>query len=246
MVKIRLEQFSKNLPPFTLTGRVEKGELVPYFTRKEIQGKNALARRAKVIAYMNVVDLFFLQIQGSGILRFRNGRKIKVGYAGGNGHPYQSIGALMVRRNHLELDDVSLQTIRAFLAAHPKKVREILYSNPSYVFFRIEKKGPLGNIRVPLTPGRSIAADWTLIPKGGLAHVTTTSTVPFNSKKTKPLSRFMVVQDTGGAIKGHGRVDLFWGNGKKAEWKAGHQKNPGRVFYLVAKKKFLGTVAEAR
>lgn len=246
MVKIRLEPFGKKLPSVTLTGRVKKGELVPYFTRREIQGKNALARRARVIAYMDQIDLFFLQIQGSGTLRFRNGRKLKVGYASGNGHTYESIGALMVKWNFLDLDNVSLQTIRAFLAANPKRVREILYSNPSYVFFQVQQDGPLGNIRVPLTAGRSIAADWELIPKGGLAHISTASTVPFDAKETVPLRRFMVVQDTGGAIKGQGRVDLFWGNGKKAEWRAGHQKSAGRVFYLVAKKKFLGDAAEVQ
>ena len=246
IVKVRLEGFGKSLPPITLTGRLKKGELVPYFTRREIQGKNALAKRARVIAYMDEVDLFFLQIQGSGVLRFRNGKKVKVGYASGNGHPYESIGALMVRKNYLKLDSVSLQSIRAFLSANPNLVREILYYNPSYVFFQVEEKGPLGNIRVPLTPGRSMAADWGLIPKGGLAHVTTTSTVPFDTKRTVPLRRFMVVQDTGGAINGHGRVDLFWGNGKKAEWKAGHQKFPGRVFYLVAKKEFLAVDLEVQ
>lgn len=246
MVKIRLEPFRKDLPSITLTGRVKKGELVPYFTRREIQGKNVLARQAKVIAYMDQVDLFFLQVQGSGMLRFRNGRKIKVGYASGNGHTYESIGALMVRRNYLELDQVSLQSIRAFLSANPKRVREILYSNPSYVFFQVQNDGPLGSIRVPLTAGRSIAADWELIPKGGLAHVTTASTVPFDTKETVPLRRFMVVQDTGGAIKGQGRVDLFWGNGKKAEWRAGHQRSAGRVFYLVAKKEFLGDATEVQ
>ena len=243
MVKIRLERFGRNLPPITLTGRLKNGELVPYFTRREIQGENALAKRAKVIAYMDPVDLFFLQIQGSGVLRFRKGRKIKVGYASSNGHRYESIGALMVRKKYLELDQVSLQSIRAFLAANPKRVREILYSNPSYVFFSVQANGPLGNIRVPLTPGRSMAADWALIPKGGLAHITTTSVVPFDTGKTKRLRRFMVVQDTGGAIKGHGRVDIFWGNGKEAEWRAGHQKTPGRVFFLVAKKKYLGGAA---
>ena len=244
MVKIRLEPFGKTLPPITLTGRLEKGELVPYFSRREIQEENALANKAKVIAYMDEVDLFFLQIQGSGMLRFRNGKKIKVGYASGNGHPYESIGALMVRKNYLELDTVSLQSIRAYLAANPERVRDILYYNPSYVFFQVQKNGPLGNIRVPLTAGRSMAADWELIPKGGLAHVSTTSTVPFHSKKTIPLRRFMVVQDTGGAIRGQGRVDLFWGNGKEAEWRAGHQKFPGRVFYLVAKKEYLGNAAK--
>jgi membrane-bound lytic murein transglycosylase A len=239
IVQVRLRRFGANLPPLTLTGRVRDNELIPYYSRQEIQGGGALGKNESPIAYVNEVDLFFLQIQGSGTLRFRDGRRIKIGYAASNGHPYRSIGALLVRRGEMELEEVTLQSIRAYLAANPIRARQVLFANPSYVFFQIREDGPLGNIRVPLTPGRSLALDRHIFPKGGLAYVTTMVSAPFSSGEFRPLSRFMLVQDTGGAIRGHGRGDLFFGAGKEAEWQAGNQKHGGRLLLLVAKKDYL-------
>ena len=239
IVRVRLRRFGAKLPPLTLTGRVRDNELIPYYSRQEIQGGGALKRDESPIAYVNEVDLFFLQIQGSGTLRYRDGRRIKVGYAASNGHPYRSIGALLVRQGEMELEEVSLQSLRAYLAANPGRARQVLFANPSYVFFQVREDGPLGNIRVPLTPRRSLALDRHLFPKGGLAYVTTMVSVPFSPGEFRPLSRFMLVQDTGGAIRGHGRGDLFFGAGEAAEWQAGNQKHGGRLLLLVAKKEYL-------
>ncbi|HEX9842531.1 MAG TPA: MltA domain-containing protein, partial [bacterium] len=239
MVKVRLDRFGGSLPAVTLVGRVVDGELVPYYTRREIQGAGALTERAEPIAYVNAVDLFFLQIQGSGVLRFPDGRRVKVGYAASNGHPYRSIGALLVRQEALPLEEVSLQSIRAWLSRNPEQRERILFANPSYVFFHIRDEGPLGNLRVELTPGRSLAADQRLLPAGSLAYVMTDAPLPDAPGATRAVRRFMLVQDTGGAIRGHGRGDLFWGAGPDAEWIAGHQKHAGRLLLLVARKEFL-------
>jgi len=140
---------------------------------------------------------------------------------------------------------VSMQSIRDYLRTHPEAVDPLLYSNPSYVFFGPRDEGPLGNIRVPLTPRRSIAADRRLLPKGALAYVVVEVPVPDDPETTRTMRRFMLVQDTGGAIRGHGRADIFWGGGDEAEWIAGHQKHGGRLFLLAAKKDFLPPPPEA-
>lgn len=132
-----------------------------------------------------------------------------------------------------------MQSIREYLAREPEAVRSLLDTNPSYVFFQAREDGPLGNLNFPLTPGRSLAMDFRLFPKGGLAYLQAEQAVFGDSVATRPLQRFMVVQDTGGAIRGHGRADVFWGKGPEAEWAAGHMRYPGRVFLLVAKKEFL-------
>jgi membrane-bound lytic murein transglycosylase A len=239
MVRVRLERFGEGLPDRTLVGRVEAGELLPYFSRREIQAEHVLAEKARPIAYVDEVDLFFLQIQGSGQLRFPDGRVVKVGYAASNGHPYRSIGALLVRDNRLALEEVSLQRLRAYLAEHPEEARRVLFHNPSYVFFQEREDGPFGHIRVPLTPGRSLATDRTLFVPGGLAYLDSAVPLPGDPADLRPLRRFMLVQDTGGAIRGSGRGDVFWGAGAEAEWTAGHMKSAGRLFVLVARKAFL-------
>jgi membrane-bound lytic murein transglycosylase A len=164
---------------------------------------------------------------------------VKVGYAASNGHPYRSIGAVLVRNDAMPLEAVSLQSIRAWLHEHPEQRQRVLFANPSYVFFQVRDEGPLGNLRVELTPGRSLAVDQRLIPAGGLAYVVTEAPQPGSTEQTQPVQRFMLAQDTGGAIRGHGRGDLFWGAGPDAEWIAGHQKHAGRLLLLVAKKEYL-------
>ena len=239
LVRVNLERFGRSLPRRVLSGRVVDGELVPYYSRRDIQGRGVLTDRAKPIAFVNEIDLFFLQIQGSGVLRFTDGSRVGVGYAAGNGHPYRSIGALLVRREEMEIEEVSLQSLRDYLAAYPDRARSILYHNTSYVFFRVRTEEPMGFLGVPVTPGRSMALDRTLFPRGGLIYVMTRVSEPFDPESGRELSRFMLAQDTGGAITGHGRGDLFFGGGKEAEWKAGHQKHSGRLFLLVARKEFL-------
>lgn len=238
LVKIDLSRFGDNLPRQTLVGRLRDGFVLPYYSRKEIQRQDALKGVAEPLAYVNEIDLFFLQIQGSGIVRLRDGRELRVNYAAGNGHPYRSLGAEMIKRDLMRLEDISMQTIRDYLNKNPQAVRPLLNSNPSYTFFRKVDQGPLGNIEVPLTPGRSLALDHRIFPKGGLAYIQTEAAL-FADRATLPLRRFMLVQDTGGAIRGHGRADVFWGKGVKAEWAAGNMKHTGRLLLLAAKKSYL-------
>ena len=239
MVELNLQDFDKELPSRKLVGRIEGSRLVPFYNRAEILDGNALNGKAQVLAYVDEVDLFFLQIQGSGTVEFSEGRRLKVGYESGNGHAYRSLGAEMIRKEILSREEVTMQSIRAYLAENPDKVRNLLNTNPSYVFFRELPSAAVGHIGVPLTAGRSLALDRRLFPPGALALVSTDVPKPFEPGVMVPFRRFMLVQDTGGAIRGHGRGDLFWGEGKDAEWIAGHLKNEGRLFLLVAKKKYL-------
>ena len=243
LVEIPLTAFGRDLPNVKLYGRIEGRRVVPYYSRQEIQEGQALAGTMQPIAYVNEVDLFFLQIQGSGLVSLPDGEAIRVNYEASNGQPYRSIGAHLIRSEILSREEVSLQTIRRYLSENPDQVRPLLFSNPSYIFFRLVDEGPLGNIEVPLTPGRSLALDHRLFPKGGLAYVRTDVPVPGDPAATRPLARFMLVQDTGGAIRGHGRADLFWGRGADARWIAGHLKHGGRLFLLVARKEHLPAAA---
>ncbi|MDH4225833.1 MAG: MltA domain-containing protein, partial [Deltaproteobacteria bacterium] len=240
LLVINLSQFGVSNPARqTLVGRVEGGKVAPYYTRREIQEKSALEGKAEPLAYVNKVDLFFLQTQGSGELLFEDGSKMMVSYAGSNGHKYRSIGNELIRRDVMKKDEVTMQSIRAYLEAHPEKIRPILNSNPSYTFFKASQGGPVGAIGVPLTRERSVAADFRYFPRGGLVFLSTEVPVPGETTDTRPMNRFLLVQDAGGAIRGHGRLDVFWGEGEVAEWVAGHLKHTGRIFHLVAKKKFL-------
>jgi membrane-bound lytic murein transglycosylase A len=224
----------------SLRGKLQGKKLVPYEDRNRIAAANALAGRAEPLAWVaDEVELFFLQIQGSGQIRLEDGTLLRVNYADQNGHPYRSIGKLL--RDRIPPETMSLQALKAWLRANPGKVRETLDYNPSYIFFRRVDEGPLGNIQVPLTPGRSLAMDARLLPKGGVAWIETAppqAATPGGATPT-PLRRFGVVQDTGGAITGHGRVDIFWGTGDEAERIAGPFKREGRVFLLVARREFL-------
>jgi membrane-bound lytic murein transglycosylase A len=238
LVEVALDDFGKDLPKRRVMGRVQDGRLVPYYSREEIQHGGVLEGRTQTIVYVNEIDLFFLQIQGSGQVQLPDGRIVAVGYDSSNGQPYRALGAELIRRNLMARDEVSLFSLRRYLAEHKELAPALLNTNPSYVFFRRleDGRGPLGNLRVPLTPGRSLAADRTLLPPGVLAYVMTSAPVPSQPGVVQPLHRFQLIQDTGGAIRGHGRGDLFWGEGADAEWIAGHAKQPGRLFILVARK----------
>jgi len=241
LVEAALDDFGKDLPKRKIAGRVQDGRLVPYYSRMEIDQGGVLEGRAAPLAYVNTVDLFFLQIQGSGQVLLPDGRVLAVGYDASNGQPYRALGAELIRRNLMAREDVSLFSLKRYLAEHKELAPVLLNTNPSYVFFRKleDGRGPLGSLNVPLTPGRSLAADRLLLPPGALAYVMTTAPVPNQPGSVRDLRRFMLIQDTGGAIRGHGRGDLFWGEGAEAEWIAGHAKQPGRLFLLVAKKEAL-------
>lgn len=242
LLNIDLGAFKDKWKGERIRGKVQGKTLVPFDSRDEISYQASLDGRAQPLAYVsNHIELFFLQIQGSGLLELQDKSVKYVNYAAQNGHRYYAIGRLLVKEDKIPLKKMSMQAIKDYLYSHPEEVKRILNSNPSYTFFRILDEGPLGNIEVPLTPERSIAMDHKLIPRGGLAFIDTQ--VPkFEGTEVagwKPMTRFMMVQDTGGAIVGHGRADIFWGHGKAAELSAGHMAQPGRLFLLVARKEHL-------
>ena len=240
LITADLSLFSKDLKGRKITGRIEGQKFLPYFSRKQIE-EGALEGKNLELAWLkDPVDVAFLHIQGSGRLNLKNGDALNVGYSTSNGRTYQSIGRYMLDQGLLTKEEMSMQTIRRYLSEHPEKVQEILNHNPSYIFFRPLKTGPVGNIGVPLTPGRSLALDSKRFPKGALGFISCQKPiVKPNGEITqwKPFSRFVLNQDTGGAIKGAGRADIFWGNGPYAEIAAGHLKHPGELYILIWKAK---------
>lgn len=212
-------------------GRLEGKRVLPYHSRAQIESGARLD--AKPIAWVDdPVALFFLQVQGSGRVELTDGQMLYLGYADQNGHPYQSIGRRLVERGALKLEEVSMQTIRAWLAAHADEAGEVLNNNPSYVFFTEREEGlpgPLGALNVPLYPERAIAVDPSFIPLG--APVWLDTTLPDGTDA--PYRRLVFAQDTGGAIKGPARADLFFGFGARAEELAGRMKQPGRLYVLL-------------
>jgi membrane-bound lytic murein transglycosylase A len=186
----------------------------------------------------NPIDLFFLHIQGSGILQLEDGRRLLIGYAGANGRPYRSIGRLLIDRGRIPQEEMSMQRLRGYLVDHQDEQNEILAYNESYVFFHFLEEGPLGNLEVPLTPGRSIATDARLFPKGALAVIATERPVLDTAGQVvswRSFSRFVLNQDTGGAIRGLQRADLYFGTGAEAEAAAGFMNRPGKLYFLSLK-----------
>lgn len=243
---LELDDFRDSLRNRTIVYRLEDNRILPYYSRQEIMAQNALAGRGLEIAWMkSPVDLLFLQIQGSGILELPSKEKVKLAYAGANGHNYSSIGALLIDEGKMILEDVSMESIREYLDTHEEERDRIIYHNKSYVFFTFgDYDGhPRGSINVPLTPLRSIATDLNLFPKAAIGfiktEVPTFDPLDWRFLGTKKIARFIVNQDTGGAIKGTGRTDLFWGNGKLAEKSAGKMRGLGKLYFIVAKKDHL-------
>ncbi|MBW2489589.1 MAG: MltA domain-containing protein [Deltaproteobacteria bacterium] len=239
LTTIDLSLFYPQLEGKTIVGRYINQSVVPYYDRKEIEYEGLLEGKVQEIAWLkDRLDLFFLQIQGSGKIILNNGRILNVHYHGSNGHPYRSIGKLLIDEGKISREEISMQKIRDYLRRHPEEVETVLNHNPSYVFFKIEKDGPLGSLEVTLTPGRSIALDSRLFPPAGLAFIEAKKPL-INEDGTiqnwTVFSRFVLNQDTGGAIRGPGRADLFWGNGPYAEIAAGHMQEFGTLYFLILK-----------
>lgn len=223
----------------TFVGRLEGEGLVPYYSRDEIDRLGSLEGKAYEIAWVtDPVDLFFLHIQGSGILRLPDGTRRHLSYAASNGRRYTSIGRVLIDRGKVSEEDISMQSLRRYLAEHPDEREEILAVNESYIFFRFVDHGPVGSLGLPLTGGRSIATDSRLYPKGALAWIVT-SRPRFDSTGRligwQPFSRFVLNQDTGSAIRGPARVDLYFGSGEEAGLGAGFMKSSGQIFFLTIK-----------
>ncbi|MEN8153714.1 MAG: MltA domain-containing protein [Acidobacteriota bacterium] len=245
LVTIELSRFSslKNIKglPKLLRGKLnEDNRITPYYSRSEIDSEKALLNKdLELIWTNNPVDLFFLHIQGSGIIELEGGDKIRVNYAGTNGHPYRAIGRFLVEKGICTYKDLSMQFIKKYIKENPDEAEEIFNYNPSYIFFRKVEEGPVGSLGVPVTPYRSIATDKYIFPKGSICYISTK--LPEFDKNDSisgrtEFSGFALNQDTGGAIRSPGRADLFTGNGKKSELTAGHLKEEGKLYFLIKKK----------
>ncbi len=210
-----------------LVGRVVRGALAPYYSRAEIDG--GATRGAPVLAWVeDAVGLFFLQIQGSGVLTFPDGTRRTIGFAASNGHPYVSIGKVLIERGELTLDQASMDGIRQWLATHPGEESRLLQTNPRYVFFRVLDGAPVGSLGVAVTPGRTIATDPAVFPPGALAFIAVPAAGP-----SLALSRFVLNQDAGAAIRGPGRVDVYFGAASDASATAGRLRSPGELYFLA-------------
>lgn len=233
LVVVDLAELYSELRNMRLRGRLEGRRLVPYPDRAQIESGQAPLRGKEIAWVDDAVDLFFLHIQGSGRVQLENGETIRVGYADQNGHPYRSIGRLLVERGELTLEQASMQSIKAWGRANPERLPELLNANASYVFFRelpAVGNGPPGSLGVPLTPRRSIAVDQRVVPLGAPVYIATTW-----PNTTRALNRLVLAQDTGGAIRGAVRADFFWGYGDAAGAEAGRMKQRLRMWVLLPK-----------
>lgn len=233
LVMVHLGQFREDLKGIRIAGRVIGGNLKPYEERAEIVAGD-WPHNDKVLLWVDdAVDAFFVQIQGSGLVKLEDGSTMRIGYAGQNGHPYYAIGRELIKMGVLTKENVSLQSIRAWLAANPDQADAVMNTNKSYVFFReITGEGPVGGEGVALTAGRSLAVDRTLISYGLPLWVD----IEPPMAEAKHIRRMMIAQDTGGAIIGPVRGDVFWGYGEIAEAMAGQMKSEGRYWVLLPKK----------
>ena len=233
LIAVDLNGLYPELANRKLRGKLDGNRLKPYYSRGEIEVSESPLAGNELLWTDDIIDLFFLQIQGSGLVGLEDGEQVHVGYADQNGQPYQSIGKALIDRGELTSDKASMQGIKDWGRKNLDKLRDLLNSNPSYVFFRELPKdlsGPPGALGLSLTAERSIAVDPRYIPLG--APVYLSATYP-NSKK--PLQRLMMAQDTGGAIKGAVRADFFWGASPDAARLAGSMKQQGRLWVLMPK-----------
>ncbi|MDX9699957.1 MAG: MltA domain-containing protein, partial [Rhodocyclaceae bacterium] len=231
MLTIELTDVYPDLQGRRLRGRVVGDRVLPYWTRGEIGNLGANLPAEVLLWAEDPIELFFLQVQGSGQVELPNGQRVRIGYAEHNGHPYQSIGRWLVAQGELTLDQASMQGIKQWARKNPHRLHELLAVNPSYVFFRempAGSHGPLGAMGVPLTAERSLAVDPAFVPLGAPVFLSTTY-----PNSPRPLHRLMMAQDTGGAIKGIGRGDFFWGFGASAGTEAGRMRQQGRMWVLL-------------
>jgi membrane-bound lytic murein transglycosylase A len=231
LLTIDLSAVFPELKDKRVRGRLEGNKVVPYWTRAEIAARGDKLPARTLLYVDDAVELFFLQVQGSGRVKLADGSLVRLNYGDQNGYPYQSIGRVLVDRGELKLEEASMQGIQAWARANPGRLDDLLNVNPSYVFFREvpnTREGPVGALGVPLTPERSIAIDPRSVPLGSPVYLATT-----RPNSSKPLNRLVLAQDTGSAIKGAVRADFFWGFGKEAGEQAGRMKQAGRMWLLL-------------
>jgi membrane-bound lytic murein transglycosylase A len=249
LLVVDLGSLYDDLKGLRLRGRLVDGDrVVPYFSREQIEdGKGDV--EAKEIAWVkDPIGLFFLHIQGSGRIQLRDGTTLAVNYADQNGHPYVAIGRYLIDKGYIKKEDLSMQSIRQWLETNPDQAEDLMMTNPSYVFFTAhpaDGDGPPGSLHVPLTAERSIAVDPGYIPLGSPVWVDTTLPADPGDKEGTPekYQRLTFAQDTGGAISGAVRADLFWGMGARAEDYAGRMRQPGELYVLVPAQRTLNEPA---
>jgi membrane-bound lytic murein transglycosylase A len=239
LVTVELGSLYPELKNQRVRGRLETPpqgarRVVPYWSRAELESGERLQGK-EIVWVDNAVEAFFLQIQGSGRVRLPDNSVIRVGYADQNGHPYRSVGRWLVDRGELPLEHASLQGIRAWTERNPQRLSELLNQNPSYVFFRElplgdPRAGPLGAMGLPLTAGYSVAVDPQFVPLGAPLLIRTT-----HPTDRSEIVRWMLAQDTGGAIRGPLRFDFYWGTGSGAGEQAGRQRGDAAAWLLVPK-----------
>ncbi len=230
LVVVDLVALHPQLKGVRLRGRLEGNKVVPYYSRAEIERGDARVRGREIIWVDDIVELFFLQIQGSGRVELPGGSVVRIGFAEHNGHPFRSIGRILIERGEISADKASMQGIKNWAKLHPDRLAALLQENPAYVFFRempASEMGPIGAQGVALTPGRSIAVDPATVPLGAPVFLSTTWPL-----STRPLNRLVIAQDTGSAIKGAVRADFFWGFGEEAGQLAGRMRQSGRLWIL--------------
>lgn len=225
MITIDLSNAYPELKKYRLRGKLVDGKIIAYDDRETINKRDDL----EVIVYVDDrIDLFFLQIQGSGKVTLDTGETINVGYANQNGHKYKGIGKLLLKEGVLKDFGASMQGIKAYLEANPHRVDEVLHKNRSYIFFGERKQGATGALGTELTAGRNLAVDRRYVPLGMPVFINTK-----NSVTQKKIDRLMVAADVGGAIKGEIRADFFYGNDSNSALYAGGMKEAGKLTILV-------------
>lgn len=233
LITVDLSEVYPELKSMRLRGRIEGRRLVPYYSRADWTQQEPRRTGDALMWTNDPIDLFFLQIQGSGQVEMKDGQRVRISYADQNGYPYRPVGKWLAEQGEMKIEQTSMQGIKAWAAANPKRLQELLNANPSMVFFRelpVEGSGPPGALSVPLTPERSIAVDARVTPLGSPVWLMTTRP---NSEQR--LQRLMLAQDTGGAIRGAVRADFYWGSGAEAGAKAGRMKQKGRMWVLLPK-----------
>jgi peptidoglycan lytic transglycosylase A len=233
LIGVDLGAFKPELAGQHIEGRIVGHRLVPYPTRAQIDA-DGLATAPVLLYARDPVNVFFLHIQGSGRVKLEDGSTLRIAYAGQNGRPYTPIGRVLIEDGGIDSADMSMQAIRAWLKAHPKGARDMMEQDRSFVFFKEEpigdpSLGAAGSEGVPLTPGASLAVDAHLHPLGAPVYIAAADTSP------QALRRLLIAQDTGGAIRGPVRGDVFWGFGPKAEDTAGRMTARGRMFVFLPK-----------
>ena len=234
LLTVELGSLYPELKGKRVRARLEGNQVVPYYSRADLVHDAALEGH-QIVWVDDAIDAFVLEVQGSGRVQLPDGQTIRLHYADENGQPYRSIGRYLVEHGELKLGEATLPGIRQWALEHPSRVKELLDADPSVVFFREEPlgdpaRGSPGALGVPLTAGRSIAVDPAFVPLGSPVFVSTT--FPGSSL---PLQRLAFAQDTGGAIRGPVRADLFWGTGTQAADQAGRMRQPGREWLIWPK-----------